>query len=353
MRNKNKQPADPQRIQLREPISNTNLLLIITVCTFFGMYGMAMAVWGGGFLNPQQFLDLFNNNSFLIVISCGLTIVMIADGIDISVGGITALVTMACVVYLDDKGGSVAGSMALALAIGTAFGLVQGLLVSYLEIQPFIISLAGMFFARGMTTIVSVAPRTAENEMFMALKEFRIVIPGIGSYGKTGNFIPARIELGVVIAIAVVILVFILLKWTRFGRNLYAIGGNSQSARMLGINVKRTRFFSYLICGVLSGIGGYVYLLHTGAGNASNASASEMQAIASAIIGGTLLTGGVGNVIGTLFGVLSLKTINNIVIASGLREPYWQSITTGMMLCFFILLQSVILRIRAGGTKRD
>ena len=353
MRNKNKQPADPQRIQLREPISNTNLLLIITVCTFFGMYCMAMAVWGGGFLNPQQFLDLFNNNSFLIVISCGLTIVMIAGGIDISVGGITALVTMACVVYLDDKGGSVAGSMALALAIGTAFGLVQGLLVSYLEIQPFIISLAGMFFARGMTTIVSVAPRTAENEMFMALKEFRIVIPGIGSYGKTGNFIPARIELGVVIAIAVVILVFILLKWTRFGRNLYAIGGNSQSARMLGINVKRTRFFSYLICGVLSGIGGYVYLLHTGAGNASNASASEMQAIASAIIGGTLLTGGVGNVIGTLFGVLSLKTINNIVIASGLREPYWQSITTGMMLCFFILLQSVILRIRAGGTKRD
>ena len=260
---------------------------------------------------------------------------------------------MACVVYLDDKGGSVVGSMALALGIGVAFGLVQGFLVSYLEIQPFIISLAGMFFARGMTTIVSVAPRTAENPAFLALKEFRIVIPGIGSYGKTGNFIPARIELGVVIAIAVVLLIFAMLKWSRFGRNLYAVGGNSQSALMLGINVKRTRFFSYLLCGILSGIGGYVYLLHTGAGNASNASAAEMQAIASAIIGGTLLTGGVGNVIGTLFGVLSLKTINNIVIASGLREPYWQSITTGMMLCFFILLQSVILRIRAGGTKRD
>ncbi|HML67891.1 MAG TPA: sugar ABC transporter permease YjfF [Clostridia bacterium] len=353
MQNNQNQPTEYQRVSLREPISNTSLLLIITVCTFIGMYGTAMSVWGGGFLNPQQFLDLFNNNSFLIVVSCGLTIVMIAGGIDISVGGITALVTMACVVYLDDKGGSVAGSMALALGIGTAFGLVQGVLVSYLEIQPFIVSLAGMFFARGMTTIVSVAPRTAEHELFLTFKEFRIVIPGIGSYGKTGNFIPARIELGVVIAIAVVILVFFMLKWTRFGRNLYAIGGNSQSARMLGINVKRTRFFSYLLCGVLSGIGGYVYLLHTGAGNAGNASAAEMQAIASAIIGGTLLTGGVGNVIGTLFGVLSLKTINNIVIASGLREPYWQSITTGLMLCFFILLQSVILRIREGGLKRD
>ncbi|MEA4870150.1 MAG: sugar ABC transporter permease YjfF [Christensenella sp.] len=337
----------------REPISNTNLLLAITIFTFAGMYTLAMAVWGGGFLNPQQFLDIFNNNAFLIVLSCGLTVVMIAGGIDISVGGITALITMICVVYLDDHSGSVAGSIALALTIGLSFGLVQGFLVSYLEIQPFIVSLAGMFFAKGMTTIVSAAPRTAVHEAFLSLKEFRIVIPGIGSYGKTGNFIPARIELGVIIALCVVLLIFAMLRWTRFGRNLYAVGGNNQSALMLGINVKRTKFFSYLLCGLLSGIGGYVYLLHTGAGNASNATAAEMQAIASSIIGGTLLTGGVGNVFGTLFGVLSLKTISNIVIASGLREPYWQSITTGLMLCFFILLQSVVLAIREnGGIKR-
>ena len=333
----------------REPISNTSLLLRITICTFIGMYVLAMLVWGGGFLNPQQFLDIFNNNAFLIVISCALTIVMIAGGIDISVGGITALVTMACVVYLDDHSGSVIGSVGLALGIGIAFGLVQGMLIAYLDIQPFIVSLAGMFFAKGMITIVSAAPRTAVHEAFMALKDFRIVIPGIGSYGKTGNFIPAKIELGVVVAIAVVLAIFFILRWTRFGRNLYAVGGNRQSALMLGINVKRTKFYSYLLSGLLSGIGGYVYLMHTGAGNASNATAAEMQAIASAIIGGTLLTGGVGNVIGTLFGVLSLKTISNIVIASGLREPYWQSITIGLMLCFFILLQSVVLSIREKG----
>jgi ribose/xylose/arabinose/galactoside ABC-type transport system permease subunit len=336
----------------RERISNTNLLLTITICTFVCMYVIAMLVWGGGFLNPQQFLDIFNNNAFLIVISCGLTIVMIAGGIDISVGGITALVTMACVVYLDDHGGSVTGSVGLALGIGIAFGLIQGTLISYLEIQPFIVTLAGMFFAKGMTTIVSAAPRTAAHEAFVALKEFRIEIPGIGSYGKTGNFIPAKIELGVIVAIAIVLAVLVILKWTRFGRNLYAVGGNSQSALMLGINVKRTKFYSYLLCGLLSGIGGYVHLLHTGAGNASNATAAEMQAIASAIIGGTLLTGGVGNVIGTLFGVLSLKTFSNIVVASGLREPYWQSITTGLMLCFFILIQSVVLALRdKGGFK--
>lgn len=335
----------------REPISNTNLLLTITICIFICMYGLAMLIWGGGFLNPQQFLDIFNNNAFLIILSCGLTIVMIAAGIDISVGGITALVSMVCVLYLDDHSGSVLGSIAVAVGIGLAFGLVQGFLISYLEIQPFIVSLAGMFFAKGLTTIVSAAPRTAEQAAFVALKQFRIVFQSFGSYGKNGNFIPAKIELGVLVALAIVLLISVMLKWTRFGRNLYAIGGSSQSALMLGINVKRTRFFSYLLCGLLSGIGGYVYLLHTGAGNVSNATASEMQAIASSIIGGTLLSGGVGNVIGTLFGVLTLKTISNIVIASGLREPYWQSITTGLMLCFFILLQSVVLAVREKGIQ--
>jgi ribose/xylose/arabinose/galactoside ABC-type transport system permease subunit len=344
--------AGTPRRKRREPISNTNLLLTITVCTFVGMYVLAMLVWGGGFLNPQQFLDIFNNNAFLIVLSCGLTIVMIAGGIDISVGCLTALVTMTCIVYLDDHSGSVIGSVGLALGMGLAFGLVQGTLISYLEIQSFIVTLAGLFFAKGMTTVVSAVPRTAVHEAFLSLKEFRIIIPGIGSYGKTGNFIPAKIEPGVVVAIAVVFAIFIILRWTRFGRNLYAVGGNSQSALMLGINVKRTKFYSYLLCGLLSGIGGYVYLLHTGAGDATSAKTAEMQAIAAAIIGGTLLTGGVGNVIGTLFGVLSLKTITNIVIASGLREPYWQSITTGLMLFFFIVLQSVVLTLRdKGGFK--
>lgn len=332
-----------------EPISSTTLLLTITICSFVIMYLGAMIIWGGGFLNPQQFFDIFNNNAYLIVISCGLTVVMIAAGIDISVGGMIALISMTCVVVLEDYNGSVMGSIALALGLGLTMGLIQGFLVSYLNIQPFIVTLGGMFFAKGMTTIVSGIPRTATNEAFLALKNVRIVIPGIGSYGKAGNYIPVRIEPGVIVALIIVVAIWALLKWTRFGRNLYAVGGNSQSALMLGINVKRTKFFSYVLSGVLAGIGAYIYLLHTGAGNASNATSAEIQAIASSIIGGTLLTGGVGSVIGTLFGVLSLKTINNIVIASGLREPYWQSITTGLMLCFFILLQSVILTIRKKG----
>jgi len=341
-----------RKLKHREPLTDTNLLLIITICTFFGMYILAMLIWGGGFLNPQQFLDMFNNNAALIIISCGLSVVMVAGGIDISVGGIIALVTMSCVVCLDDKGFSAAGIIFLALGIGFAFGLIQGFLISYLEIQPFIITLAGMFFAKGMTTVVSGNPRTSTAADFLALKNLRISIPGIGSYGKSGNFIPATVELGVVIALVIVLIIFIVLRWTKFGRNLYAIGGNQQSALMLGINVKRTRFLSYLLCGLLAGIAGFVYLLHTGSGDPTNAAGAEMEAIASSIIGGTLLTGGVGNIIGTLFGTLSLKTITSIVITSGLREPYWQKITTGAMLCLFILLQSVVLARRGGGAYK-
>ncbi len=335
----------------REPLNDTSLLLTITICIFVGMYALAWVIWGGGFRNPQQFINIFNGNAALIIVSCGLSVVMVAGGIDISVGGITALVTMACVMYLDVHGGSVPGAIALALGIGLAFGVVQGFLVSYLDVQPFIITLAGMFFARGVTTIISVNPKTTRHEDFLALKNMIVRIPFIGSYGKQGNFIPAQVEIGAIIAIVVVLIVFAIQIWSRFGRNLYAIGGNSHSALMLGINVKRTKFHAYLLAGFLSGVAGFVYLLHTGAGDVANATQTEMKAIAASIIGGTLLTGGVGNVLGTLFGVLSLTTIDSIVRASGLTKPWWQRITTGAMLCFFILLQSVILARRGKSGK--
>lgn len=327
----------------REPMTDTGLLLTITICIFLGMYSFAWVVWGGGFRNPQQFFDIFNGNAALIVVSCGLSVVMITGGIDISVGGVTALVTMACVAYLDDFAGSVFGAVLLSIAIGLAFGALHGFLISYVEVQPFIITLAGMFLSRGLTTIISANPRTAVHEGFLALKNTILRLTFMGSYGKQGNFIPVRIELGAIISLLVVATIFIMLRWTRFGRNLYALGGNSQSALMLGVNIKRTKFYAYLLCGLLSGIAGFVYFMHTGAGDVANATQAEMKAIAASIIGGTLLTGGVGNIIGTLFGVLTLTTIDSIVRASGLTEPWWQRITTGAMLCFFILLQSVVI----------
>ena len=331
--------------QSRRTFTDTQLLMTITIGIFVLMYVLSMIFIGGGFLHPQQIFDLLNDNSPLIIVACGLTIVMIGGGIDISVGAVTSLVVMSCVLYLN-KGGNIFVAILLALGIGLAFGVVQGFLISYLEIQPFIVTLAGLFFARGMTTILSVNPQKVDHEGFQDLMSKRIEISWLGYTAKNGNQIPARIELGVVVAIVVVIVVFILLRYIRLGRNVYAIGGNQQSALMLGINVKRTRFLTYVISGLLCGIAGFVFMMHTGAGNATNAAGMEMNAIASAIIGGTLLTGGVGSVVGTFFGTLTLTTIKKVVVSSGLNQPYWQQISTGGMLCFFIILQSVVLKRR-------
>lgn len=330
-------------VQKFSGMTDTNLLLTITIVVFFLMYIGAIVFEGKGFLKPQAFCNMLNTNAALIILSCGMSIVMINGSIDISVGGVTALVTMCCAVYLDYHGGNVFVSMLIALGIGLAYGLIQGYLIAYLEIQPFIVSLAGMFFARGMTTIVHTAPFNVANEAFVSLKETRIELPGIGSVNKRGEFINAYIEIGVIVALVLVVLLFCVLRWTKLGRNFYAVGGNSQSALMLGIDVKKTKFLAHLICSILAGIGGYVYFLHVGSGAASNASGAEMNAIASSIIGGTMLSGGVGNIIGTFFGVLSLSTIKDIVASAGLDDAWWTGITIAAMLCLFLVIQSVVI----------
>ena len=324
-------------------ISDTNILLTITITVFLLMYIGAILLQGGAFTKPQMFFNILNANAALIITSVGMSIVMICGGIDISVGGVVALVSMCCAVHLDKHGGSVFTSVLIALGIGLAFGIVQGYLVAYLDIQPFIVSLAGMFFARGMTTIVNTAPFNVEHEKFKALMETRIIVPGMGSTTRKGVYVDATVEPGVIVAILLVIMLFVVLRWTKTGRSFYAVGGNRQSALMLGINVKRTRFISHLICSTLAGIAGYVYFLHVGSGSASHAMGMEMNAIASSIIGGTMLSGGVGNIIGTLFGVLSLSTIQNIVSNAGLGQAWWTGITIASMLCIFLVIQSVVM----------
>ena len=327
-------------------MTDTNLLLTITIAVFFLLYIGAMVFLRSGFLKPQTFFNILNANAALIILACGMSLVMITGGIDISVGGVTALVSMCCAVYLDYKGGNVFMAVVIAILIGLACGAFQGALVAYLDIQPFIVTLAGMFFARGMTTIVNTSPFNVENEAFVALKMTRVNVPGLGSVNKLGKYVPAYVEIGVLVALLVVIVMFVLLRWMKLGRNFYAVGGNKQSALMLGINVKRTKFLSHLICGLLAGIGGFVYFLHVGSGSPSHASGAEMDAIASSIIGGTMLTGGVGNVLGTFFGVLSLNTIQNIVSSVGFDEAWWTGITKAVMLCLFLVVQSVVMSVR-------
>jgi len=342
----------------REPITDSQLLMTITIGIFVAMYGAAMIFMGGGFLRTQQFFDLLNDNAALIIISCSLTIVMIGGGINISVGGVIGLTVMACALFLNGSGIEnstvcILATFLLALGIGLAFGVLQGFLISYLDIQPFIVTLAGMFLSRGLTTMLSVNPVKVTHEGFLALVKNRLAIPWLGYTAKNGNLIPAKLEIGAIAAVCVVVLVYLMLRYMRLGRHIYALGGNQQSALMLGINVKRTRFLSYLISGLLSGLAGFVFLMHKPAGNASVAMRSEMDAIAASIIGGTLLTGGVGNVIGTFFGTMILATIQKIIALSPLNESWWQEMANGAMLGLFILLQSVILGNRRKLKKAD
>lgn len=311
---------------------------------FVAIYALAIIFLGDkGFNKIQMFFNLLNENAALIVMACGLTVVMITGSIDISVGGVTALICTSCIVCLNNYGFNFYSSLLLALAIGLVFGAFQGFLIAYMEMQPFIVTLAGMFLGRGLVALIEVNQIQVHNEGFEKLSGSRIQIPFLGDYNKRGVFIQSKLEYGVVVAIIIVIVMYWLLKKTSLGRKFYAVGGNAQSALMLGINVKKTRFLAHLICGLLAGIGGFLYLFHTRSGSVQQATGLEMDAIASSIIGGTLLTGGVGNIIGTLFGVLASGIALFIVTAIGSQDPWWPQITRAAMLCFFIVLQSIIL----------
>ena len=308
----------------RQPMSDTKLLMLIAIGIFVVMYAMAMIFIGKRFLTVREIFNLLNNNAYLVLLGCSLTIVMIGGGIDISVGGVVCLSAMSVAKFLQYSGienGTlgVILSILLALGIGLLFGIEQGFLVSYLGIQPFIVSLAGMFLSRGVTTMISSENVPIKHEAFTELKKISLQVPGV-----------FKLELGAAVALIVLVLMFLLLRYHKLGRSIYALGGNEQSALMLGINVKRSRFLSYVISGLLAGLAGYVFIMHASSGKTSIGLRSEMDAIASAIIGGTLLTGGVGNVFGTFFGVLILST----------------DIASGALLALFILMQSVVLSFR-------
>lgn len=331
------------KLKRKEPLTDTAFLLTITISLFIAIYILAIAFLGDkGFNKFQMFFNLLNENAALIVIACGLSIVMITGSIDISVGGSTALICTACIVCLNKYNFDFYTSLILALAIGLAFGAFQGVLVAYLDMQPFIVTLAGMFLGRGLVALIEVNQIQVHNAGFEKLSGARIQIPFIGDYNRKGVLIQSKLEYGVIVALIIVFLMYLLLKKTKLGRSFYAVGGNPQSALMLGINVKRTRFYAHLLCGLLAGIGGFLYLFHTRSGSVQLATGLEMDAIAASIIGGTLLTGGVGNIFGTLFGVLTSGIALLVVTAIGSQDPWWPQITRAGMLCFFIVLQSII-----------
>ncbi len=332
---------------LRSKLSGNNFLLFVTIVLFFVLYISGMVIFQDkGFGKPQVFLNLFISNAGLIIAAVGMTIVLITAGIDISIGSVIAMTCMLLAWMMEKKGMDAWVSIVIVLIVGVVFGLVQGFLVSYLNIQPFIVTLAGLFFARGMTAIISDEMITITNKTFLGIANAKIYIPFISTVTKKGKIIHPYIYPSVILAIAVLIIAFIILKYTKFGRSIYAVGGNEQSALLMGLNVRRIKLKVYALNGFLAALAGFAFALNSCGGFVEQARGFEMDAIASAVIGGTLLTGGVGNVIGSLFGVMIKGTIESIITFQGTLSSWWTKIAIAALLCIFIILQSIFASIK-------
>ncbi|MDO4788092.1 MAG: sugar ABC transporter permease YjfF [Johnsonella sp.] len=327
----------------KKQMNRTSSLLMITILLFTLMYAAGCIVFHRqGFSRMQNFLNLFISNAGLIVIGIGMTIVMITGGIDISVGSFVAMACMMLAWMMEQGEVGAVPAVLIVLLTGVVFGLVQGFLVAYMDIQPFIVTLAGMFFARGMTAIISKDMISISNETFMGWGKYKIYLPFGGYLNKKGVLIQPYIYPTVLIALLLLLLAFLMLRYTKFGRSLYAVGGSEQSALMLGLDVRKIKFKAYILDGFLCGVGSVLFCLNTLGGFVEQAKGFEMDAIASSVIGGTLLTGGVGNVIGTLFGVLIKATIEAFITFQGTLSSWWTRIVIAGLLCFFIVLQSVL-----------
>ena len=331
-------------------INGNSILLIITIVLFVVMYGAGCIIYADKcFIHLQTFLNVLINNAGLICVACGVTCVMLTGGIDISVGSLVAMDCMFLAVGMEHWGMKSPVLMLLVLLIGIVFGAVQGFCIAYLDIQPFIVTMAGLFFARGMCAVICTDQVSIVTDtLFVKLSSTKLNIPfGIGAYeNKKGVLQIPYIRASVVVALIIVVLIFLMLKYTKFGRSIYAVGGNSQSATLMGLDVRKTKMKTYVLSSFLTSIGGICYCLNTMCGTTTQATGLEMDAISSAVIGGTLLTGGVGNIIGTLFGVLINGTISTLVKSNGKLVSSWANIVTAILLCFFIILQAILANIK-------
>ena len=228
--------------------SNT-LLLLITIALFVVMYAIGCVIYGAkGFTHFQTFLNILINNAGLLCVACGTTCIMLTGGIDISVGALIAMDCMFLAVGMEEWGISAPVLCILVLLIGIVFGLVQGFCVGYLEIQPFIVTMAGMFFARGMTAVISTNQVSiSNNAFFVGLANAKIKLPFGGYVNGKGVLQVPFMRITVVVALVVLVAVFLMLRYTKFGRSLYAVGGNEQSATMMGLDVKKTKLKAYVL----------------------------------------------------------------------------------------------------------
>jgi ribose/xylose/arabinose/galactoside ABC-type transport system permease subunit len=306
-----------------------NGTLLITFAIFILEYFIGGQLYPA-MKQPQVFFNLFINNGSLLLVSIGMTLVIISGGIDLSVGGLLALTSVASAALLK-LGVSPAIVIPLMIVMGIAFGGAMGSIIHFLKVQPFIATLMGLFFARGLAYIISLRSVTITNSFYKYLALTPLHIPFLS---KVYIYIPT------LVAPIMLLAAFFLAKYTRFGRTVYAIGNNEQSALLMGLPVTRTKISVYVFSGLCSALAGIVFSISLLAGYGQFATGMELDAIAAAVIGGTLLTGGVGNIFGTLFGVLISGTIVSILQFNGTLCSWWTRMSVGVLTLIFIGIQS-------------
>jgi simple sugar transport system permease protein len=304
--------------------------LLLTFAVFILVYVVGGQLYPA-MQKPQVFFNLFINDASLLLVSVGMTMVILTGGMDLSVGGMIALVSTASAALLR-AGVSPIIVLPSMILLGIALGALQGWIITDLKVQPFIATLMGLFFTRGMAYIISLTSVSIKNAFYMKLALTPIYIPFLH---KTYIYIATLVG-PIMLLVAIYISFF-----TRFGRTIYAIGSNEQSAVLMGLPVRRAKIMVYAFSGLCSALGGIVFSISLLAGYGQFASGMELDSIAAVVIGGTSLSGGYGNVIGTLFGVLIHGTIVSILQFNGTLSSWWTRIGVGLLTLIAIGIQSV------------
>ena len=285
-------------------------------------------------LSTRVIGNLLTDNAYLGIVAVGMTLVILSGGIDLSVGSVIAFSGVFIAVMLRDTGLHPLVVFAMLLAITTAFGAAMGFLIDRLAMPAFIVTLAGMFLARGAAYMLSIDSVPIQHPFFKTLQSAYYLMPGKG-----------RLTLIGVLMILTVIAGMIIAHRTRFGLSVYALGGGEQTARLMGVRQGRTTMLVYGFSGLMAGLSGIVFSVYTGSGYSLATVGTDLTAIAAVVIGGTLLSGGAGYMFGTLVGVLTMGLIQTYIVFDGSLSSWWTKIVIGILLLVFILLQKGLLKL--------
>lgn len=326
-------------------ITNPKYIMVLaTIGIFLAIYIFGAVLYGAkGFTKLRTFAMLFVDNAYIGISAVGMTMVLITGGIDLSVAAVASLTGMFIAYGTTVLGLDPVLCMAFSIAVGILLGLGMGALVTYLKIPPFVATLTGMFLARGVCSLISRDSISIDNDLIDKMAGWKMYFMTL----KDGEWVKikpvAYINLNVVMFIVMILIGTYILQKTRFGRNVYAIGGNEQSARLMGLPVNRTKMMVYGFNGLCSALAGIAYSLYVKSGWNLALQGGELDVISAAVIGGVLLSGGVGYMVGTFFGVLLKAVIPCLITFNGTLSSWWGKIITGLLVLLFVALQQIVM----------